>query len=237
MIDIEGGVEAPICHCDWHESLHEYLSFDNWNTDEAFLLLAGVWPFEAKISETAVSSPRYGVIEPPVIIHAGLLDQECNVQFREDYERLRILAGRRFRLFREQWERGNHSEARYPPSYFIDWAKSKNFSPCWLNIWQQQLELARAATKEVSDSMAVASTESPGKTLLNLPPKKTKNVWDAVALQRLLEESKMPGMTHLKLADKYGVERQRIGALLKKTAPKKRDVFSSFASGKKGNCK
>lgn len=59
-----------------------------------------------------------------------------------------------------------------------------------------------------------------------------KNAWDEHALQRLLAESMLPGMTHEKLGEKYNVTRQRIGSLLKRAAPKKADPFSALSSRK-----
>lgn len=43
---------------------------------------------------------------------------------------------------------------------------------------------------------------------------KLTNTWDEYALRRLLDESREGDATHRKLAEKYGVSRQRIGALL-----------------------
>ncbi|WP_431226859.1 hypothetical protein [Burkholderia contaminans] len=44
--------------------------------------------------------------------------------------------------------------------------------------------------------------------------------WSDAELMRLLEESKLPAMTQLKLATKYGVSRARIGALLQVASDK-----------------
>lgn len=53
---------------------------------------------------------------------------------------------------------------------------------------------------------------------------KTKNVWNEHALRRLLEESKQPGATHQKLAEKYGVRRQRIAKVIAKAE----DLFAPY---------
>jgi len=242
--EIARNVVGPACHGDWHDYLRERLSYDNWRTDEALLLLAGIWPIEAEISNSSVSSPRYGVIEPPVVIHAGLLDQECSIQFRDDYQRLLILAGRRLRLIRELWESGNHMDARYPPAYFAQWAESKNLTPCWLNIWQEHLAMAKhtmssqASLSQVLDGTptalggtAMASVMPPG-TEISVSPaatpndkKKHTNKWGERELRQLLEMSNEPGMTHQKLADVYGVTRQLIGRKLQTAKPKKARPF------------
>jgi hypothetical protein len=59
------------------------------------------------------------------------------------------------------------------------------------------------------------------------------NVWDEAGLARLLKESNEPGMTQKKLADKYNVSRQRIGALLKYVAPpRKTSPFDALGIGR-----
>lgn len=35
------------------------------------------------------------------------------------------------------WKSGNHTESRYPPKYFIDWAFSKGIKPKWLD-WAKE---------------------------------------------------------------------------------------------------
>lgn len=59
----------------------------------------------------------------------------------------------------------------------------------------------------------------------------TTNKWDHHGLQRLLEESLQAGATHQKLAEKYNVTRQRIGALLKQAKPRKASPFAALERG------
>ncbi len=47
------------------------------------------------------------------------------------------------------------------------------------------------------------------------PPQKVRRIWDDYSLLRLLDEYEQPGITHQKLAEKYGVKRQFIGKQLK----------------------
>lgn len=49
---------------------------------------------------------------------------------------------------------------------------------------------------------------------------KKRPSWDDAKLQALYKESLMPGVTQTSLGEKYGVKRQRIGALLKKAEEK-----------------
>lgn len=75
-------------------------------------------------------------------------------------------------------------------------------------------------------------------TLAASPPDigaKPANNWDNRSLERLLRESREPGMTQQKLAERYGVTRQRIAALLNSMAPKKASPFDPLKTrnGKK----
>ncbi|WP_420476240.1 hypothetical protein [Noviherbaspirillum sp. ST9] len=74
-------------------------------------------------------------------------------------------------------------------------------------ICEEELERfqAEGASLEHATVMSAAQFE-----------KSTKNNWDEHNLRRLLDESRESGMTHKKLAEKYGVSRQQIGTQLKK---------------------
>lgn len=66
---------------------------------------------------------------------------------------------------------------------------------------------------------------------------KTANIWGEHGLRTLLSESQQMDMTQQKLADKYGVTRQRIGALLNNARAqfgvKKASPFAALGSGKR----
>ncbi|CAN0618013.1 protein of unknown function [Burkholderia multivorans] len=69
-------------------------------------------------------------------------------------------------------------------------------------------------------------------------PKKRSEKWTKAEQRTLLDESKMPGVTQTKLAEKYGVSRQRIAALLEKAqaefeAPAKASAFPTVSPGKR----
>ena len=75
-------------------------------------------------------------------------------------------------------------------------------------------------------------------TLAASPPDiaaKPANNWDKRRLQRLLMESREPGMTQQKLAERYGVTRQRLAVLLNNMTPKKASPFDPLKTrnGKK----
>jgi len=127
------------CHQDWSEYLDDWLLLGTWSVADAQLLLAGIFPVEAEILEIDSHSSRYGVIEAPVVVSAGLLDHGCNARYSDEYERWRILAGKRLRRIREQWRSDGHSAERYPPAYFMAWAQANKIAPCWLEAKQIQI--------------------------------------------------------------------------------------------------
>jgi len=68
--------------------------------------------------------------------------------------------------------------------------------------------LHRATTQSNEDAAPVRTIKRKG------------DKWGDAELRTLLEESKLPGSTQEKLGKKYGVERQRISALLKQAQDK-----------------
>ncbi|WP_213764039.1 hypothetical protein [Caballeronia sp. dw_19] len=135
--------------------MREWFQYDYWSPHEAHLLLANVFPHGAEIVDGERVSPRYGIVESPVVVAGGLLDWDCNVRFHDRYERLLIGAGKRLRLIRAHWARGNHTELCYPPKYFVAWAMVKNIKPCWLDLWENRD--APPAPKATGESRDAAS--------------------------------------------------------------------------------
>ena len=70
------------------------------------------------------------------------------------------------------------------------------------------------------------------------PDAKVKNNWDEYELKRLLDKSRMPNMTHEKLASEYGVSRQLISKQLKRAndvlrvQPKRATPFDVLTTNK-----
>jgi hypothetical protein len=60
-----------------------------------------------------------------------------------------------------------------------------------------------------------------------------QHTWGEHELRKLMIESKEPGMTHNKLAEKYKVSRQFISKMLKKATPPKSSAFTSFGRSNK----
>ena len=129
------------------------------------------------------------------------------------------------------------------PRTFMDWmehAQQRGLKiHSWISEWIKAsgvmlVPLPVLSAAGTPDDATEASIEPPGELLLVSPataPAKPANNWDEHGLRRLLDENREPGMTQQKLAEKYGVTRQRIAALLKKATPKKADAFSTFVSG------
>ncbi len=78
-----------------------------------------------------------------------------------------------------------------------------------------------SSTKTAITSALIASAKA-GETLAAAirTIKRKGEKWSDAELRTLLEESKLPGMTQDKLAQKYGVTRQRISKLLREAKDK-----------------
>ncbi len=136
MREIYADATAKGCHEHWHDHVIDRFSDDFWTTEDGLLLLADLWPVGADITDAEVNHIRYGLLEPPVVCKAGLLTQECNIHVYENYERLLILAGKRLGDIRRKWAASFHGDTKYPPAFFLAWAKQKGFTPCWLSLWE-----------------------------------------------------------------------------------------------------
>jgi hypothetical protein len=159
------------CHADWCELVLERLQFDNWDTQDGLLLLADIWPVGVSIDETEVIHRRYGVIEPPVLSEAKLLNQECNVRLYENYEHLRIKASKHFGKIRALWNSGMRTAEHYPPTYFIEWAEQKGYAPCWLSLFKgnekHDIEPTSCVAPEISEEVLAALFDPVGCEVLN----------------------------------------------------------------------
>lgn len=127
------------------------------------------------------------------------------------------------------------------PAEWVKWASMLNLS-VYVGF-RMAVEEIQEATKtamgeECNKEGPKVSPVSPAVALLDSgmnASTKPANVWDEYKLRKLLNESNEPGMTHQKLAEQYGVSRQRIGILLKDArekfeAPKKTNAFGSVVN-------
>ncbi len=81
-------------------------------------------------------SLRYGLLEPPVVLDAGILTEESNFRFMESFLKEPILrhASKYLGYVSRTLKSGNYSNSSYPVEYFINWAKEKGIKPCWLHL-------------------------------------------------------------------------------------------------------
>lgn len=90
---------------------------------------------------------------------------------------------------------------------------------------------SHAASEEFSDEDESRLRRLHGSTP-ETPLTRARNNWDAEVVAKLQYEASQPGMTHEKLAQKYGVTRQMIGKLLTKArrdfGPSKAGIFDGI---------
>lgn len=136
--------------------LEDWFILDHWTVQDALILLAGFCPKHIPLDEEGrVSIPLY-FDEDPWADDQAILHKEVAGK-RVMLSRIRRLDGldvygkftfqilgvsriasitANFSVFHNQllriWNSGAHTEQRYPPKYFIDWALSKNVQIDWL---------------------------------------------------------------------------------------------------------
>jgi hypothetical protein len=124
--------------------LHDWFLLDNWTPQEALVLLCGFDPthvlfdehgnivvphdesghdFQTVRSKVRIrrldNLPIYDTAAEMILGKWQVSDIEW--QFKKDHHHLLSI-----------WKSGTHTESRYPPKYFIDWAIQKKFPIRWL---------------------------------------------------------------------------------------------------------
>lgn len=94
-----------------------------------------------------------------------------------------------------------------------------------LPAWIRAPSIALPDTPPISNPSPKAGAVAAGTT-------KAPNNWDLHGLQRLYSESLIPGNTHQKLGEKYGVSRQFVGKLIKSVKPAKASPWDVVGSSK-----
>jgi hypothetical protein len=129
--------------------LHSWFKFDNWTAYEGLLILCDIDP--DRIPYNTNGEPNLEELRPEKLVDlppSERFEREC-IQFLDG---IRPLARRTIEIigasssemliFERQflyekrlriWNSGNHTEKRYPPKYFINWAISKDIEIPWLD--------------------------------------------------------------------------------------------------------
>lgn len=200
------------CHADWRELVEHRLNFDFWQVGDALLLLANIFPVEAEISDVPRESLRYGLIEAPVVLKAGLIDRECNSRFHDQHERLLIQAGKRLGKIRELWVHSGNDLCRYSPRFFVDWSRDKGHAPSWAELLTDRKKAITQATLEPGQERAAADA-CHGKR------------WTPEKLAELKAYRALHGTK--KAADYYGITDARVRQILPSEKPQPKG-YSAF---------
>lgn len=159
---------------------------------------------------------RYSRLEYPRLSHIVTLDG-LRMQDDELSEILEIVNTRCPRNTREWqclllngyynrltfWKSGNHTEDRYPPKYFIDWAISKGMKPKWLD-WAKENGLIDNDNKpEIEDKEPTGKSRTSFQNamaalfneLLAAKQEKNPKITKTALIQRLTEKYSGVGIT------------------------------------------
>lgn len=213
----------------FHSSLPEYFQYDTWYPEEALLLLAGLSPKFSKISirktasETGIVKQYVNLIEiQPLHVDYDMydlpdevfdsesifgpgvnieLDSET-VQRIEDKKHMRVYFERRFNDIKKKWDSGIHTEERYPPSYYIEWAKSKKIKIYWLG-WAKAQGLVESIETGSSNQHCWqdgrVQSENAKKREENEKPSRDK-FWDSLMLECDKSRRSNPDLTESSVA-------------------------------------
>lgn len=224
MPDIYANNPSAVCHEHWRDYVAHRLRFDFWSVHDALLLLADVWPLGVEIKDSEVRHLRYGLLEPPVLCEAKLLNQDCNVSNSDSYERLLIKASRRFAEIRELWKVADRMDELHPPSFFVAWAQEKGISPCWLGLWKELAIPERASE--------LAPTVSKSEVVNTIEPTVHEDGGDRRTRLRIRRnELRAQGRRDFNkiIAEEEGVSRSRVKQLLSEPRKSVKAKLSPFA--------
>ena len=123
----------------WDKSnLQEYLLYDNWEAEPALGLLAGF--------------DYLGLKKRGIDACYRPLDQSLENDFLDepDANATRLI---------NSWERSYNKEGEYPPSFFIEWALSKQFKPLWLD-WAIEHKLYVPKQEAIQEKIETANVDT-----------------------------------------------------------------------------
>lgn len=142
--DFTGGYKYIINNLKYYIplNLRDWFLFDTWDIGSGLALLCDIDPTSLSFDADGNIQQSY---ELTMLNGLKLSDRFLDDVLREFFFTLRVdceicseywqtnLLERHSFLLRV-WKSGNHTEDRYPPKYFIDWAISKGIKPKWLNF-------------------------------------------------------------------------------------------------------
>lgn len=216
--------------------LHSWFRLDNWTVQEGLILLCG---FDAKY----VSTNEQGKLNVPLFFDEdpwseGTFGQAENRIVMARIRRLdglplygrhtfQILGPRRVGSISAEfsfcysellriWKSGTHTEHRYPPKYFIEWALSKRIEIEWLEWASAQGyygdTLSKGAATVPSENGSKEVSPKSESALLNIIGALCELYWEAahdgkeysqsVLLDELKKYEGFPGMSERNLKDK-----------------------------------
>jgi len=125
------------------DRLHTWFLLDHWTVQEGLILLSGFDPKDIPLDEKGEISIPYFSEERRKISEISSIRRLDNLtpfaEMTEDIIGETRTARMALNIWHEHsqilriWKSGVHSEERYPPKYFIDWAISKKLSIDWLD--------------------------------------------------------------------------------------------------------
>ncbi len=139
------------------ELLEDWFILDHWTVEEALILLAGFSPKHIPLDEDGrVNIPLYFDEDPwadgGAILHKEVAGKRVMLSRIRRLDGLDLFGKFTFQILGVSriasisadlsflhnsllriWKSGSHTESRYPPKYFIDWAVSKKVPVRWLD--------------------------------------------------------------------------------------------------------
>lgn len=214
--------------------LHGWFKFDNWTISDGLIILCSYDPKTVPLD--ADGKPQFSNIR------TGRLG-ELDFQERRELDRIRRLDGfpplargtlelldeplinsiifdfkYGYEKMRKIWDSGTHTDGRYPPKYFIDWAVSKEIDIEWLDWARSEGYYGTGALNESgpnapNDQKNLSSrTES---AYLNIIGALTQLYWNAAHPEEVYSQAEL--LVDLeKYKDFYGLSERNLKEKLTK---------------------
>lgn len=151
--------------------LHSWFQFDNWSVHEGLLILCDLDPDSVPLGDD--DAPNVELWRSHEILDLAPLER-FRIERIQFLDGIRPLSGQTIEIIGESaangllsrrrflyekavrlWKSGVHSETRYAPKYFIDWAIGKGIEISWFN-WAKANNYYGADT---SESRSLSTTE------------------------------------------------------------------------------